>query len=189
MRRKLKKCTDIRIEYRRNVDDVLDEVYAMYMETKSRSDLQFEELTPKYFQGVLNDEQGICTLYYADDTLVGANLMLQNNERLLDKFFCMRTHQGQEYNLYYFSWFTNLQYCIDRKLAFYQSGQAGYETKLRLGSLLLDNWMYFRHRNFIVDKLLRLAAPLLAFDIPKHDQPTEPERLSAASTGTGTENK
>jgi len=167
MRRKLKRSGDIRIEYRDTIDDVLGEIHSMYLETKNRSDLQFEELTPEYFQEVLKLEHGVCSLYFAGDTLIGANLMLANNERLLDKFFCMRTDAGQEYNLYFVSWFTNIQYCIDHGLRFYQSGQAGYETKLRLGSKMLENAMYFRHRNPIANALLKLASPLLTFDVPK----------------------
>jgi len=168
MRRKLRKQNEVRVEYRRNIDDIIDEIYAMYVETKGRSDLQFEELTPDYFREVLSLGGGLCALYYAGDTPIGANLMLVNEERLLDKFFCMRTQSGQDYNLYFVSWFSNLQFCLDKDLKIYQSGQAGYETKLRLGSALLENWMYFRHRNRMLDRLLKLASPLLVFDVPNH---------------------
>jgi len=169
MRRKLKKQRDIRIDYRRNVDDIIDDIYAMYLETKCRSDLQFEELTPDYFREVLacTGEGGLCCVYFAGDKLIGANIMLLNEERLLDKFFCMRTDEGHAYNLYFVSWFSNLQYCLDKGLKIYQSGQAGYETKLRLGSVLEENWMYFHHRNRFADRLLKLVSPLLAFDIPE----------------------
>lgn len=169
MRRKLKKRNDIRIDYRRNIDDCIDAVYAMYLETKARSDTQFEELTRDYFTGVLKHmgERALCSLYYAGEQLIGANLMLVNRERLLDKFFCMYTDAGQDYNLYFVSWLANMQYCIDHGIPFYQSGQAGYETKLRLGSDFLANWMYFKHRNPIINALLKLAAPLLAFDVPE----------------------
>jgi len=168
MRRKLRRKNEIRIEYRSTIDDLIGEVHAMYMETKNRSDTQFEELTPEYFTGVLREmgPQALCTIYYAGETPIGANLMLVNEERLLDKFFCMRTQAGQDYNLYFISWFANLQYCIDHGLKYYQSGKAGYETKLRLKSEMLANWMYFRHRNWLMDKMLRLASPLLAFDVP-----------------------
>jgi predicted N-acyltransferase len=168
MRRKLKRRSEVRVEYRTQIDDIVDTIYAMYMETKSRSDLQFEELTPDYFLEVMRcmGERSICSVYYAGDTIIGANLMLMNKERLLDKFFCMYTQSGHDYNLYFLSWFSNLQFCLDKGLSLYQSGQAGYETKLRLGSELLENWMYFRHRNWLADKLLSLASPLLAFDVP-----------------------
>lgn len=169
MRRKLKKAREIRIEYRDNVDDIIDDIYAMYLETKNRSDLQFEELTPDYFRQVITcmNDRCLYAIYFVGEIAIGANLMLINNERLLDKFFCMRTQMGHDYNLYFVSWFANLQLCLDKGLTCYQSGQAGYETKLRLGSALLPNWMYFRHRNWLADTLLKLASPLLAFDIPE----------------------
>ncbi len=166
MRRKLKKKADIRIEYTRNIEPYMEDIYAMYLETKGRSDLQFEELTREYFLNVAQSPHGICSLYFHGDTLVGCNLMLEGHGRLLDKFFCMRTDAGQEHNLYFISWFANLQYALDKGLHTYQSGQAGYETKLRLGSTLEDNWMYFHHRNRLVNWLLKKASPLLAFDVP-----------------------
>ncbi len=169
LRRKLRKRNDIRIEYRQQIDDVLKDVYAMYLETKARSDWQFEELTRDYFREVLNcmGERGLCAVYFHGDRPVAANLMLLDHERLLDKFFCMRRDEGRAYNLYFLSWLANLQLCLDRGLRYYQSGQAGYETKLRLGSRLLENRIYFRHRHRIANRLLRLISPLLAFTPPK----------------------
>jgi len=112
-------------------------------------------------------ERGVCAIYFAGNKPIGANVMLIDNERLLDKFFCMRGEEGRHYNLYFLSWFANIQLCIDKGLKIYQSGQAGYETKLKLGSQLVDNWIYFRHRNRFVQALLKLMAPLLAFTPPE----------------------
>jgi hypothetical protein len=164
MRRKLRKQPGIRIEYRTNIDDALPQIHAMYMETRSRSDDQFEELTPEFFRGMMECEGSLCALYYASETLIGANLMLATHDRLLDKFFCMHEATGRDYNLYFVSWFANLQLCLERKFTWYQSGQASYETKRRLGCQFLENRMYFRHRNPLMNRLLRMLAPLLAFD-------------------------
>jgi len=169
MRRKLKKQSDIHIEYTRNIEPHIDDIYAMYLETRGRSDLQFEELTRDYFREVASHPSGLCSLYFHGSRLIGCNLMLAGYGRLLDKFFCMRTEEGQAHNLYFISWFANLQYCLDHGLKTYQSGQAGYETKLRLGSLMEENWMYFHHRNRLANWLLKLASPLLAFDVPTQD--------------------
>ena len=191
MRRKLKKQKDIRIETTRDIEPYIEDIYAMYLETKGRSDLQFEELTRDYFREVAKTPHGLCSLYFYRDKLIGCNLMLAGYERLLDKFFCMRTEEGQEHNLYFVSWFANLQYCLNHGLKTYQSGQAGYETKLRLGSGMEENWMYFHHRNNLVNWLLKLASPLLAFDVPEcQGAEVAPLALAmAVSTGTGAENK
>ncbi|MDE3016606.1 MAG: GNAT family N-acetyltransferase [Pseudomonadota bacterium] len=164
MRRKLRTLEALRIEHRTNIDDVLPQVQRLYLDARARGDFEFEELTPEYFSGVLKrmGAEAHCTLYYAGEQLLAANLMLKNRHTLLDKFFCMDGAVGREYNLYFLSWFTNVRYCLEHGLTCYQSGQAGYDAKRRLGSRLSPNWLLFRHANPILGGLLRLMAPLLA---------------------------
>jgi len=164
MRRKFKMLSHLRIEQRANIDDILPQIHRLYLDTRHRGDFEFEELTPQYFSGVLKHMgmQAHCTLYYAGDRLLAANLMLKDRRRLLDKFFCMDGTEGRRYHLYFLSWFTNVQYCLDHGIARYQSGQAGYAAKRRLGSAFAPNWLMFRHANPLLNGLLRMIAPLLA---------------------------
>lgn len=166
MRRKLRSLDRLRLEYKTNINDVLAEIMTLYHDTRNRSEWQFEELTPGYFQGVLArmPERSFCTLYYADDQLLAANLLIHDRQTLIDKFFCMNGKLGREYHLYFLSWFTNIRYCLERGFTRYQSGQAYYENKLRLGSRLTRNTIYFKHRNVLAQGLLRFAAPLLSAD-------------------------
>jgi hypothetical protein len=166
MRRKLKAVWGLRIEQRRDVAGLEERMLELYRQTRLRSDLQFEDLTADYFRGVLArmGPRAFCTLYFVQDELLAFNLLLQDAEILLDKFFCMETARGPAHNLYFVSWFTNVQHCLDHGLKRYQSGQAGYETKLRLGSRLQPTQMHFRHRRPLVNRALRWAAPLLAED-------------------------
>ena len=129
--------------------------------------MQLEELTEAYFTSLLQamPERAFCTLYFAGDELLAFNFLLQNGRTLLDKFFCM-DGRGRAHNLYFVSWFTNVQYCIDHGITTYQSGAAGYENKLRLGSVLTRTRMAFKHKNRWVQGALRLAAPFLEPDAP-----------------------
>lgn len=167
MRRKLKARADLRIETRRDIAGLEGRVMELYRQTRARSDLQFEELTERYFTGVLRDmgDRACCVLYWAGGDLLGANLLLRDGEALLDKFFCMETARGQAHNLYFVSWFTNVQLCLDAGLRRYEAGQAGYVTKLRLGARLVPHGMYFRHRRALIDRALRWAAPRLSQDL------------------------
>jgi len=166
MRRKLKARSGLRIERRGDIAGLERRVMELYRQTRGRSDLQFEELTEAYFTGVLQrlGDRASCVLYWAGDDLLGANLLLQDGETLLDKFFCMESARGPAHNLYFVSWFTNVQLCLDAGLRRYRSGQAGYATKLRLGSRLAPTGLYFRHRRPLVDRALRWAAPRLVED-------------------------
>jgi predicted N-acyltransferase len=170
MRRKLRALDQVRIEVRSEVDDVIDRVMTLYRDTHARAEMTLEELTPAFFLGVAARMPGraFYTLYYQGDALLAVNLLLQDGDTLLDKFFCMDAELGRPLNLYFLSWFTNVRLCLERGLAHYRSGQAGYENKLRLGSRLTRTSNYFRHRNALVNGGLRLVAPLFAADpIPR----------------------
>jgi hypothetical protein len=161
MRRKLRSQSAVRVERRHNIDDVVDEVIALYAQTRRRAELQFEELTPEYFRGVLAQVPGAsCALYFVHDRLLAANLLIENRQVLLDKFFCMDAEAGRTFNLYFLSWFANIEYGLQRGLRRYLSGQAGYASKLRLGSELGRTWLYFRHRNALINAALQVLAPL-----------------------------
>jgi predicted N-acyltransferase len=166
MRRKLRSLDSLRVEYQTNINDVLPEIMTLYHDTRNRSEWQFEELTPDYFQGVLAYMPGrsFCASYYAADQLLAANLLIHDEHTLIDKFFCMNSEFGRAYNLYFLSWFTNIRFCLDRGLTRYQSGQAYYENKLRLGSRLTRNAIYFKHRNTLTQGLFRFAAPWFGAD-------------------------
>lgn len=164
MRRKLKSLAKVRVEYHAEIDDLLPGIHSLYMDTKNRSELQFEEMTEAYFSNVLKymKNKSVFALYYVNGKLLAANLLLKDGNKLLDKFFCMDGKQGREYNLYFISWFNNIQYCLDNGIHNYQSGQAGNNNKLRLGSRLSANWLMFKHTNYIINFLLKLIAPLFA---------------------------
>ncbi|MES2984152.1 MAG: GNAT family N-acetyltransferase [Pseudomonadota bacterium] len=165
MRRKWRTAEGLRIEQRRSIDDVLPQVMALYRSTRARADMQFEELNAAFFQNILRSiNTAFCTLYYEGEELLAFNLLLQNDTTLLDKFFCMDAQRGRAHNLYFISWLTNVAHCITHRLSCYQSGQAGYENKLRLGSTLIPTRMVFKHQNRFLQRALRLAAPLLAAD-------------------------
>ena len=138
----------------------------MYLDTRSRSEWQFETLTKDYFRLVLEKmpENSFCNIYYAAGKPIGANMFLTSDEILLDKYFCAKADEAREYNLYFISWIENIKHCIKHGIKRYDAGQAGYENKIRLGCDLNLNWLYFRHRNIFVNALLRLASPLLAAD-------------------------
>jgi len=169
MRRKLKAAGGITIERRARVDDVLPRMMALYRGTQARSELRFETLPPGYFTGVLSGSDGraSCFLYWHGQDLLAFNLVLHDGQRLVDKFFCMDADEGRRFNLYFLSWMTNVRFCIEQGIAAFVSGQAAYGPKLRLGSSLATNWLFFRHRHGLVHVLLRIAAIFLRAD--RHD--------------------
>ena len=166
MRRKLRSRSALRIEWRSDIDDIIDPVMALYRATLANAEYRFEELTPAYFTGVLRDLRGraFCVTYWLDRGLIGFNLVLRDGHRLLDKFFGMDYALGRDHNLYYLSWMENVRYCIENGLARYQSGQGLEHEKLRLGSALAPNWLWYRHRNRLVDRVFAAVERLFRLD-------------------------
>ncbi len=158
LRRKLR-APGPRVEWRHNIDDVLPEVMRLYEATLSRADLQFERLPATYFTGVLERLEGraVCVLYWVDERLVAFNLILLDQHRLIDKFFGHDMQFSREYSLYFRYWLTNVGYCIAHNIPVYECGQDGYASKLRLGCEFRGNSMFFRHRNRLVNGLLKLV--------------------------------
>ncbi len=166
MRRKLRSRSDIRVELRSSLGADLPRAMALYHQTLARASAQLETLTPAFFTEVASRMPGraVFALYYAGDDLLAFNLLLENEEVLLDKFFCMEAERGRAHNLYFLSWFYNLERCLARGLKRYRSGQANLDDKVRLGSRLTPATMYFRHRNGLLNGALRALAPLVMGD-------------------------
>lgn len=166
MRRKLKKATALQIEWRSEIDDIRDDVMRLYRETYDRAEFDFEKLTPDYFAGVLRaaGERASCVTYRLDGRLVAFNLVLHDAKRLLDKFWGMDYTVAREYNLYFVSWFENVRWCIAHGVPLYQSGQGLHREKLRLGSRLGANWLWYRHRNRVLDAVFASVEKIARLD-------------------------
>lgn len=166
MRRKLRSRPGVRVEHRASLGPDLPRAMELYHQTLARASAQLETLTPAFFTEVAErmGDRALFTLYYAGDDLLAFNLLLEDGEVLLDKFFCMEAERGRAHNLYYLSWFLNLEHCLAQGLKRYQSGQANLPDKVRLGSRLTPSSMYFRHRNGLLNGALRALAPLVMGD-------------------------
>ena len=176
VRRKLKRAEGLRMQWRANIDGIEDEVMRLYRSTHANAEFNFEELTPEYFRGVLREmgERAGCATYWLGERLVAFNLVLHDNiphasgqhggGRLLDKFLGMDYAVAREHNLYFYTWIENVRRCIDLKLGVYQSGQGLHALKRRLGSRLSANWLWYRHRNRVVDAVFALVERMARLD-------------------------
>jgi len=158
-----------RIEWRHNIDDVLPDIMRLYEATLARSDLQFERLGPDYFTGILQqlEKRAVCVLYWIDEQLVAFNLILLDERRLIDKFFAHDPRHTRQHNLYARSWLANVEYCIQNRIPVYECGQAGYASKIRFGCRFQGNMLFFRHRNWLLNNLLKLVKLIIRPD--RHD--------------------
>lgn len=179
-RRKMKALDDLRIERRRSIEDLAPDMAALYEQTVAHSDLAFEHLPPTYFEEVARQmsPRTCIVLYWSGNRLAAFNFLIESDGRLVDKYVGMDYEAVRRDNLYFNSWLVNVRYCIERGIPRYQSGQALYGPKLRLGCRLEANWQYFRHRNALLNGLLKLIARVVSLD---HADPAIAELVKAPS--------
>lgn len=166
LRRKQRAASGLTIRWCTDLDDIRDGVQRLYRATLEQSEFRFEELTPAYFDNVLRDmpDRAYCVTYCEGDSLLAFNLVLCNRERLLDKFLGMDYGAMDRYNLYHASWLENVRYCIAQGIPIYESGQGLHREKVRLGSTLQANSLWYRHRNRFLDAVFARAEQLARLD-------------------------
>ena len=168
LRRKWRAASGLRIEWRGNLDGIREDVLRLYQATLANAEFQFEELNAAYFENVLREMPGraFCVTYSEGETLLAFNLVLQDPTRLLDKFFGADPQARSRYNLYHVSWLENVRHCIEQRIPLYESGQGLHQEKLRLGSTLHANTLWYRHRNRFVDGVFARVDKLARFEDP-----------------------
>jgi hypothetical protein len=169
VRRKLKGAGGVRVERRHDIEDLAGRIEALYEETRRNSSVDygdFEALPADYFRSVSRSagKGAQFMLYWVGDELAAFNLLLLGRDTAVDKFLGMRYPLARDNNLYVVSWIENVRFCLETGRRWLQSGQTAYGSKLRLGSRLNASSIFARHRNPVINRLIRYAAPYAAFD-------------------------
>ena len=172
IRRKLKAAQHVRIEYRDNIGGIEARVFELYEATRGHSSLDygdFEKMSPAWFTEIASNlgERAVWQLVWAEDRLVGFNLLLAGKERVIDKFIGLEYPLATELNLYAVTWMENVRWCLAHGIREMQTGQTAYTMKVRLGSDLDKSWVYFRHRGGFWNLLFKTFGPMM--DFAAHD--------------------
>jgi hypothetical protein len=166
LRRKIKKSAHIEIKEYQGMPPNIEEIHALYLETYDRSDLKFEKLTSTFFEFTagLMPQNTRFVLYYSDKRLIAFNMLLHNEHTLMDKYIGMHQPLAADNNIYFLSWIYNIEMCLRDGLTRFQSGQASYEVKKKLGASLEDTYILFKHTNRLLNQPLAYLAKLLAYE-------------------------
>lgn len=136
-------------------DAVLNEFYTLYRNVYAQSTTHFDLLTPDFFRAVLSDPQngGVVFTYRMEEggPLIGYNLCFERDGMLLDKYVGFAYPQAREHNLYFVSWFKNLEYALQRGLKYYVAGWTDPEIKRHLGA----SFTLTQHAVYVRNPLLR----------------------------------
>lgn len=158
LRRKLRSREELRIEVIHCGEERLEDphwraqLYQFYLSVWQQSEVHFDLLSAEFFDHLLLDRHSAGKLfcYWYEDRLVGFNLCYQFQGRLVDKYIGFDYSLALKFNLYFVSWFVNLEYAIEQGLQEYVAGWTDPEVKASLGA----SFTFTRH-------LVRVRNPLL----------------------------
>ncbi len=138
-------------------DAVVAEFYQLYVSVFEQSDIHFDILTSDFFKSVLRnaDSGGVVMLYRHAGQLIGYNICFVAGGKLLDKYVGFLYPQAREHNLYFVSWFVNLQYALEHKLTHYVAGWTDPQVKKSLGAQFTFTSHAVHVRNPLVRNLLK----------------------------------
>lgn len=159
LRRKLKSMPRLEIETVPTGDarfldqQLLAELYALYLNVYRQSEIHFDLLTAAFFRAVLQDPNvgGLVFAYRLDGRLIGYNLCFRENGMLLDKYVGFVYPEARDFNLYAVSWFHNLEYAVANGLRCYVAGWTDPEVKRELGA----HFTFTRHAVYVRNPILR----------------------------------
>jgi len=139
---------------------VLDEIFALFMQTYERSTTHFERLNREFFTQIAEVP---CARFIAvredkSDAMVAFMLCFELAPRLINKFVGMDYRRPSEWQLHFRLWDAVVDYALSRGLASIQSGQTGYAAKIETGHRLVPLVNFCRHRNPVVHRLAAMAA-------------------------------
>jgi len=155
LRRKMRASHEVRVIRCRTISPFLDRIYKLYLETVARGPMALGAHNRSFFEKICERVPGAeYTLYFVQEELAAFNLLVTKQEVMVDKYFCMDHELGRKHNLYVLSWFENVRTCVERKIPLYCAGQGAEKTKAHLGATFVPNFILFKHRQPVFDRLL-----------------------------------
>lgn len=165
LRRKLKAARRITVErlptgHRAFEDEsFLAQLFQLYIKVYDQSNLHFDRLTYTFFASVFRDAAapGVVFVYRHSGKMIGWNLCYEYRSNLVDKYIGLAYPDARQHNLYFVSWFQNLEYAVERGLNFYIAGWTDPQVKASLGA----KFTFTQHAVYASNPLLRFLLLIL----------------------------
>lgn len=163
LKRKLKASAGLRFEETQGLPaSLLQPVHALYRQTCERSDIQFEDLPPAYFEETAALSRYI--LCFEGERLVGFHQLICSQRTMCCKYIGMDYAIAHEHKLYFALMLRAVDICIREGMAEVDFGVTSYAFKRYVGSEMHEVFNHFRHRNRVVNALLSKLSFLLEPD-------------------------
>ncbi|AUH51244.1 hypothetical protein CXB49_10690 [Chromobacterium sp. ATCC 53434] len=139
--------------------DLLDRMYALYLQTWEKAPIKFGRLGPDYF--TRTSDGSIYMLFYLQGELIGFTQLLRKDQLMMSAFAGLDYQHTYEYGLYFAMLIRSVEVAQQRGCAEIELGSTCYEFKRILGAEQAPTWNYFRHQSKLLNWLLTRLSPLL----------------------------
>ena len=161
LKRKLKKRSDVEVRILNGDDpcfhkpEMLELFYRLYLNVFKQSEIHFDLLSKEFFSALLQDKAAgsVIFTYYRDGQLIGYNICFVRDDILIDESIGLEYPAARECNLYFLSWFENLNYALEKGLKTYVAGWTDPEIKSYLGA----RFTFTKHAVYIRNPVLRFV--------------------------------
>lgn len=162
LKRKLKKAATLRYEEHDSLPpELVEKVYALYLNTYQKAELKFEKLTPEYFSGTSKISKYL--LFFYDDELIGFTQLIGKNGYLVNRYIGLDYDKSTSHNLYFVMFIRAVEMAVREGYTALEMGATSYEFKRILGARQVPTWNYYRHTkpwaNWILGKLRTVLEP------------------------------
>lgn len=135
------------------------EVHKLYKNTYDRAEVKFECLSPEYFAET--SSLSLYLLAFLDDELVGFAQLICKGHRAILKYVGMNYAVNRQYAIYFALFLRAMDACLKRGIKELEYGETAYGFKKEIGCELVESWIYYRHRNPILNAVLSRFSFLL----------------------------
>jgi hypothetical protein len=166
LRRKFKaaaKSDPIEMQVVRDVSDIVDEIYPLYLNVYERSSLHFEKLTKEYLVeiGRRMPDRARFFIWRQNGKIVAFNLCLVQADTIYDEYIGLDYNVALDLHLYHYTFRDVMNWAIAQGYKRFVSNGLNYDPKLHLRQELAPIDLYVRHTSGIANAILRIVLPWL----------------------------
>lgn len=147
-------------------EDVLQDVYRLYLDIVKKHDMEFEVLSIDFFRNISKNMPGQAKffLWRIEGRLVAFLFCLVSKDLLVDYYVGFDYRVAHTHHLYFIKFRDTINWCIKNGIKKYEMGTTGYEPKKRLGFAFVPLYIYARLRNRMLRPVFALLCQFLKFE-------------------------
>ena len=155
--RKAERAPKIEMEVVKDVTDLVDEIYPLYLAVHERSALKFETLTKDYFRAIAQQmpEQAHFFIWRQLGKIVAFSFCLVCDEKIYDECIGLDYSVALDLHLYFYTLRDIISWALEKGLKYYYSNPLNYEPKLHLDCELVPLDLYVTHTSSLLNPIFR----------------------------------